>query len=96
MAVQIKPSDLKYRYPRKHDRREQPKFAGPPDPAPFDRDDQYEVIPMLEAVMGALDSSDSDVLHRLEELLNHELPRCIGTREEVYDCLLGVMRDLLR
>lgn len=70
MGLAIKPSDLQYRYPRKKETRELPKFVGLPDPHPFDRDDLYEVIPMLEAIMDELGSDDGAVLHRLEELLN--------------------------
>ena len=54
MAVSIKPSDLYYKYARKKATRDVAKFAGKPDAHPFDRDDLYEVIPMLEAVMDAL------------------------------------------
>lgn len=95
MGVSIKPSDLQYRYPRKKETRELPKFSGKPDPHPFDRDDLYEVIPMFEAVMDALGTADGRVLHRLEEILNTDIPRFIDTREEIYDCLLGAMRDVL-
>lgn len=95
MGIQIKPSDLQYRYPRNKEKRDFPKFTGKPDPAPFDRDDLYEVIPMFEAVMDALGTDDGRVLHRLEEILNREIPRFIGTREEVYDCLVGAMREIL-
>lgn len=95
MGVTIKPSDLQYRYPRKKETREFPKFAGLPDPHPFDRDDLYEVIPMFEAVMNELGSNDGTVLHRQEEILDHDIPRFVGTREAVYSCLIGVLRDLL-
>ena len=50
---------------------------------------------MLEAVMNELGSVDGRVLHRLEEVMVHEMPTFIITREEVFDCLVGVMRDLL-
>lgn len=95
MGLEIKPSDLQYRYPRKKENLHLRKFAGKPDPAPFDRDDLYEVIPMFEAVMNALGSDDGQVLHRLEEILNRDLPHCISSREEVYDCLLGIMGEIL-
>lgn len=95
MGIEIKPSDLQYRYPRKKEWRELPKFTGKPDPSPFDRDDLYEVIPMFEAVMDTLGTDDGAVLHRIEEILNNEIPRFIATREDVYDCLLGAMRDIL-
>jgi hypothetical protein len=35
------------------------------------------------------------VLHRLEELLNNEVPRFIATREEIFDCLVETMQELL-
>lgn len=95
MGLAIKPSDLQYRYPRKKDTRDLPKFTGLPDSHPFDRDDLYEVIPMFEAIMDELGSDDGAVLHRLEELLNHDLPRCIVTREEVFRCLVETMRGIL-
>ncbi|MEJ2700355.1 MAG: hypothetical protein P8Z70_11940 [Desulfuromonadales bacterium] len=95
MGIQIKPSDLQYKYPRRKETRDLPKFSGKPDPHPFDRDDLYEVIPMFEAVMDELGTTDGRVLHRLEELLDKEVPRFIATREDVFDCLVGAMRDLL-
>lgn len=95
MGVEIKPSDLYYRYPRKKENRELPKFSGKPDPNPFDRNDLYEVIPMYEQVMDALGSNEMDVLHRMEEVLNSEVPGFVQTREEIYDCLLMVMQGLL-
>lgn len=95
MQLTIKPSDLQYRYPRRKETRELPKFSGLPDPNPFDRDDLYEVIPMFEAVMNALGSNDGAVLHRMEEVLSRDVPRWVASREEVYSCLLQVMRGLL-
>ena len=75
--------------------RDLPKFAGKPDPAPFNRDDLYEVLPMLEAVMDALGSDEGRILHLLEEILNLDMPRCISTREEVFDCLVETARERL-
>ena len=95
MGVQIKPSDLYFRYRRKKDLRDQPKFRGKPDANPFDRNDLYEVIPMFEAVMDALGSNDQRVLERLEEVAGDEMPSFIQTREEVYDYLVYTMRDTL-
>ncbi len=94
-GIAIRPSDLYYKYRRKKTTRELPKFAGKPDPHPFDRDDLYEVIPMLEAVMDELGSVDGNVLHRLEEVMLNEMPAFIRTRAEVFDCLVTVMRDEL-
>ncbi len=95
MKVEIKPSNLYYRYPRKKETREAPKFTGKPDPHPFDRNDLYEVIPMFEAVMEELGTTDGRVLQRMEEILDKELPRFIDTREAVFDCLVGALREEL-
>ena len=80
MGIVIKPSDLYYKYRRKKATRDIPKFAGKPDAHPFDRDDLYEVIPMLEAVMNELGSVDGRVLHRAEEVMINEMPGFIHTR----------------
>ena len=95
MGIEIKPSDLYYKYSRKKATRDVPKFNGKPDPNPFDRDDLYEIIPMFEAVMDELGSVDGRVLHRLEEVMIGEMPGFIQTREEVFDCLVAVLRELL-
>lgn len=95
MPVVIKPSDLYYKYPRLKETRDQLKFTGKPDPHPFDREDQYEVIPMFEAVMNELDSQDGEVLNRLEEILINEMPRFIHSREDVFDYLVSVMKEIL-
>jgi hypothetical protein len=95
MGLLIKPSDLYYRYRRNKAQQHEPKFSGKPDPALYDRDDLYEVIPMLQAVMDELCCTDADVLHRLEELAGDEMPQFIRTREEVFDFLVAVMRDML-
>lgn len=95
MGIQIKPSDLYFRYRRNKELRDTLKFAGKPDPRPYDREDLYEVIPMLAAVMDELGSSDAKVLHRLEELAGDQMPQFIVRREEVFDFLVAVMRDML-
>ena len=95
MGLEIKPSDLYYRYPRKKETRNQPKFTGKPDPRPFDRHDLYEAMPMFEAVMDALGSDEEEVLQKMEEVLNNEVPVFITSREEVFDCLLVVMQGVL-
>ena len=95
MGIEIKPSDLYYKYARKKATRDVAKFAGKPDAHPFDRDDLYEVIPMLEAVMDALGSNDGRVLHRAEEVMIQAMPGFLRTREEVFDCLVAVMREEL-
>ena len=95
MDISIKPSDLYYRYPRKKETRDIPKFSGKPDANHFDRYDLYEVIPMYEAVMNVLGSCDNDVLQKMEEVLNDEVPAFISSREDIFDCLLSVMQKVL-
>lgn len=95
MSIIVKPSDLKFRYPRDVSNREEPKFAGLPDPAPFNRHDLYEILPILTAVMDALESVDGEVLHLVEDVLN-DMPGFISTRGEVFDYLLGSARECLR
>ncbi len=93
MAIEIKPSDLYYKYTRKKNTREQPKFSGVPDPAPFDRDDLYEVIPMLEAVMDEIDCRDGVVLEALEEVMIYRMPGFISSREEVFAFLVAILKE---
>lgn len=95
MGIEIKPSDLYYRYPRKKATREVPKFTGLPDPLPFDRNDLYEVIPMFAAVMDELGSVDGAVLQRIEVILNDNIPHFINSREEIFRGLVESMRDEL-
>lgn len=95
MPVTLKPSDLKFRYPRDIPNRSRPKFTGLPDPAPFNSNDLFEVLPMFEAVMNTLDTRDGNILDMLEDVLNRK-PGFIHSREEVYDYLLGTARECLR
>lgn len=95
MAIIVKASDLKFRYPRDVVHREDPKFSGLPDPAPFNRHDLYEILPMLSAVMDELGSVDGEVLHLIEDVLN-QMPGFITTRGEVFDYLQGSARECLR
>ncbi|MDD2853023.1 MAG: hypothetical protein PHY09_14150 [Desulfuromonadaceae bacterium] len=95
MAIMLKTSDLKYRYPRDIANREEPKFVGLPDPAPFNRHDLYEIMPMLSTIMDELKSLDGDVLHLVEDLLN-DMPGFISTRGEVFDYLRGSALECLR
>jgi hypothetical protein len=95
MTIIVKASDFKFKYPRDVANREEPKFAGLPDSAPFNRDDLYEILPMMSAVMDELGSSDGAVLHLLEDLLN-DMPRFVSSRGEVFDYLTGSARECLR
>ena len=95
MKLSIKPSDLYYKYPKDILNREQPKFSGKPDPLPFNCEDLYEVIPMLEAVMTELGRDDERTLHIVEEIMIRKMPGFITIREEVFDFLVGTARDVL-
>ncbi|MEI7815640.1 MAG: hypothetical protein WCI45_00485, partial [Desulfuromonadales bacterium] len=78
----VKASDFKFKYPRDIANRNEPKFSGLPDPAPFNRDDLYDILPMMSAVMDELGSVDGEVLNLLEDLLN-QMPRFVTSRGEV-------------
>ena len=95
MSIVVKASDLKFKYPRDVNKREEPKFTGLPDPEPFNRDDLYEILPMMGAVMDDLGSDDGELLNLLEDLLN-QMPRFIITRGEVFDYLQGSARECLK
>ena len=95
MPIIVKASDLKFRYPRDVANREEPKFAGLPDSALFNRHDLYDVLPVLSAVMNELESVDGEVLHLVEDVLN-QMPSFITTRGDVFDYLQGSARECLR
>jgi len=95
MAIIVKPSDLKFRYSRDVTNRDRPKFFGLPDPSPFNREDMYEILPMMGAALDTLGSDDEDLLHLLEDILN-DMPRFVTTREEVFDYLVGSASECLR
>ncbi|MDD2310535.1 MAG: hypothetical protein PHH91_13220 [Desulfuromonadaceae bacterium] len=95
MPIIVKASDLKFKYPRDVPNRRERKFTGLPDPSPFNRDDLFDILPMLTAVMNALASKDGNILDLLEDILN-QMPGFISSREEVYDYLLGTVRECLR
>ncbi|RII27022.1 MAG: hypothetical protein CXR31_07095 [Geobacter sp.] len=95
MGVIVKASDLKFKYPRDTNRRDEPKFSGLPDPAPFNRDDLYEILPVMNAAMDELGTDDGHVLHLLEDLLN-VMPGFVATRGDVFSYLVGSAQDHLR
>lgn len=95
MGILIKPSDLYYKYRHVKDTQYESKFTGKPDPHPYDRDDLYEVIPMLSAVMDHFNCADAAILHRLEEIAGDDMPRFIKTREDVFDFLVSVVSEML-
>ncbi len=95
MSIIVKASDFKFKYPRDVVNREQPKFIGLPDPAPFNRHDLYDILPVMSAVMNELGSEDGEVLHLLEDVLN-QMPGFITTRGEVFDYLQGSAKECLR
>ena len=93
MLVKIKPSDLYYRYPKNHLNKDFPKFSGKPDAHPFDCEDLFEVIPMLETVMNHYGCNDGNILHELEEVVVRWLPKGLS-REQVFDILVEAVREL--
>ena len=95
MGIEIKASDLYYKYRRNKELRDVSKFCGKPDTNLYDRDDLYDVIPMFEAVMDELNCRDANVLHKLEELAGDTMPRFIAQRGEVFDFLVSVSRDMM-
>jgi len=95
MGLNINPSDLKYKYPRVTETRFAPKFQGKDDAEPFNRDDLYDILPLLEAVMDDLERDDARLLHCIEDLMNQELPRSLVSRGEVFRFLTSCTRDLL-
>ena len=94
MGIMIKASDLYYRYPKETTTRHLTKFSGKPDKAPFNRDDLYEVLPMLGAVMDELGSDEQSTLQIAEEIMIRELPRFIESREDVFDFLVGCTSEM--
>ncbi len=95
MTIIVKASDLKYKYPKDTANRDLPKFTGKPDSAQFNRDDLYELLPMLSAVMTELAPDSGEVLHMLEDTILHDMPRFISKREDVFDCLVESARERL-
>ncbi len=93
MPVNLKPSDLYYRYRHKKETRDLPKFQGKPDHHPFDRDDLYEVLPLLAAVMNELARQDGQILEKIEEAMLMQMPGFINTREQVFDFLVDFARQ---
>jgi hypothetical protein len=95
MGLSINASDLKYKYPKAVETRFQAKFQGKDDPAPFNRDDVYDILPMLEAVMDELGRDDALTLHFIEDVMNRDLPRCVSCRGEVFGFLAGCAKEML-
>jgi hypothetical protein len=95
MKIIVKASDLNYKYKKDTTKRALPKFTAKPDPAPFNRDDLYELLPMLSAVMSELGTDDGRILHLLEDIIIRDMPRCISSREDVFDCLVATAREQL-
>ena len=95
MGLTVNPSDLKYKYHKAIETRHLPKFQGKDDPAPFNRDDLYDIIPLLEAVMDDLGRDDAHTLHFLEDIMNLNLPRFVTSRGEVFRFLSESTREML-
>lgn len=95
MGLKINASDLKYKYPKGIETRYHPKYQGKDDTAPFNRDDLFDIIPLLEAVMDDLGRDDARTLHFVEDVMNRDLPRCVSGRGEVFAFLAGCTREML-
>lgn len=95
MGISIKPSDLKFKYPKATQTRFSAKFQGISDTEPFNRDDLYDIVPLLEAVMDDLGRDDAGALHLAEEIMNYNLPRFVVSRGEVFSFLAGSLREVL-
>lgn len=96
MGIMIKPSDLKYKYPKVAETRFQERPHAKWDSAGFSRDNLYDVIPMLESVMDELDRNDATTLHYLEDIMNRDMPLFISDRCEVFCFLAGSAREMLQ
>jgi len=94
--ITVKASDLYYKYRKDTVNRSLPKFMGKPDKNPFNRDDIYDVLPMLSAVLNELGLDDQRTLHSAEELMIREMPAFISTREDVFDFLVNCTREILQ
>lgn len=94
--ITVRASDLHYRYQKDTVNRLKPKFKGKPDSHPFNRDDLYEVLPMLSAAMNALGRDDQFTLHKMEELMIRDMPTFISTREDAFDFLVNCMQEILQ
>jgi len=90
MGVSINRSKLKYEYSKTVTNGDSPKFRGKPDSVLFNRQEEYEVVPMIEAVFTEINLDFISVLdlERMEDLIQNELPGNIRKREEVFDWLV--------
>jgi hypothetical protein len=95
MGITVKASDLYYKYAKDTANRHRPKFRGRPDPTPFNRDDLYDVLPLLGAVMDELGRDDQRTLHLAEEIMIRRMPGFIARRDEVFDFLVASAQDEL-
>lgn len=95
MGITVKASDLYYKYPKDTFNRHEPKFSGKPDPNPFNKDDVYDVVVMLGAVLDELGRNDQKTLHLAEEIMIRQMPGFISRRDEVFDFLVSSTRDEL-
>ena len=67
-AINLSISDLKYEYSKKATGGDNPKFTGKPDSGLFNREEEYEVIPMLNKVLDELGTLKVSALHKLEDM----------------------------
>ncbi len=87
-AINLSISDLKYEYSKKATGGDNPKFTGKPDSGLFNREEEYEVIPMLNKVLDELGTLKVSALHKLEDMIENDLPGNVRSRENVFDWLV--------
>ena len=54
----------------------------------LNREEEYEVIPMLNKVLDELGTLKVSALHKLEDMIENDLPGNVRSRENVFDWLV--------
>lgn len=88
VKVHTKPPMLKYKYRKVTADDGKPPFVGPPDSELFDRQEEYEVIMMLQKIVDDLDLKRKSDIYDLEDMIKLRLPINNRTREDVYCWLI--------
>ena len=88
MGAKFKASDLEYKYSKTATGGDNPKVIGKPDSTLFNRKEEYEVLSMLNKTLDELNTSSKTDLHKLEDMIQNELPGDIRSREKVFDWLI--------
>lgn len=86
--MKVEPSILRLKYSRIATNDGEPKFTGPPDDLLFHRQEEYDVILMLQKIADDLNLKRESDLWELEAMINSRIPADIRTREDVYIWLI--------